>query len=85
LVGATPDTGRFLWRMENQNDESDAIAPAQSLSAAHTTAATAERAYFHKRSRPSYVLYVISGSSTGMLQHIKIIYVLEEENPGDSS
>jgi hypothetical protein len=31
--GATPDTGRFLRRMENQSDESDEIAPAQSLSA----------------------------------------------------
>jgi hypothetical protein len=42
--------------MENQNDESDAIAPAQSLSAANTTAAMAERAHFLKRFRRSYVL-----------------------------
>jgi hypothetical protein len=44
--------------MEDQNDESDAIAGAQSLSAANTTAATAEQAHFLMRFRLSYVLYV---------------------------
>jgi hypothetical protein len=44
--------------MENQSDESDVIAPAQSLSAANTTAATAEQAHFLMRFRLSYALYV---------------------------
>jgi hypothetical protein len=44
--------------MENQNDESDVIAPAQSLSAANTTAATAEQVHFLIRFRLSYPLYV---------------------------
>jgi hypothetical protein len=53
---ATPDTGRFLRRMENQSDESDEIAPAQLLQAAHTTAATAQQARFLMRCRRSYSL-----------------------------
>jgi hypothetical protein len=44
--------------MENQNDKSDLIAPAQSLSAANTMAATAEQALFLMRFRLSYTLYV---------------------------
>jgi hypothetical protein len=42
--------------MENQSDESGEIAPAQSLSAAITTAAMAEQAHFLMRFWRSYLM-----------------------------
>jgi hypothetical protein len=38
---AAPDTGRFIWRMENESDESDDIAPAQPPPVKTTTVTTA--------------------------------------------
>jgi hypothetical protein len=54
--GATPRTGRFLRRIENQSDESYEIAPAKSLPAANATAATAQQSHFLMRCRRSYSL-----------------------------
>jgi hypothetical protein len=42
--------------MENQGDKCDEISPAQSLSAANTTAATAEHTHFLMLFRRSYLL-----------------------------
>jgi hypothetical protein len=38
---AAPDTGRFIWRMENESDENDEISPAQPPSVTNTTVTTA--------------------------------------------
>jgi hypothetical protein len=38
---AAPDTGGFIWRIENESDESDEIAPAQPPPVTNTTVTTA--------------------------------------------